>query len=94
MALEKSSEIDRIIIRKPYNTLRLRTRDTITEDSKQVTRVFTHVTINCGSIDGSGNWLDTDMSSYTQEIQNISTAIWTDDIKALYKNYLDMEASI
>ncbi len=94
MALTKNSEIDRIIIRKPYNTLRLRTKDTITENGTEVTRVFTHTTINAGSIDGSGNWLDTDVSQYGTEVQNIAAAIWTDAVKTAYKDYLETVADL
>ena len=42
MALAKASSIDRIVIRKPYNVIRTRTKDTISENGVEISSVFSH----------------------------------------------------
>tara|TARA_X000000950_G_scaffold253498_1_gene316538 strand:+ start:76 stop:360 length:285 start_codon:yes stop_codon:yes gene_type:complete len=93
MALAKASSIDRIVIRKPYNVIRTRTKDTISENGVEISSVFSHSSISPGTIDGSGNWLDTDMSGYSSEIQGIAGVVWTDTIKTKYKEFLEVQVS-
>ena len=93
MALTKKGSIDRIDIRKPYNEIRMRTKYSIFEDDNEISKVYYHETINPGSLDGSGNWIDTDMSAYTSEIQSISQIVWTDAVKEKYKEFLSVTVS-
>ena len=42
----------------------------------------------CGTLDSNNNLVDTDMSGYSAEIQGVAAAVWTDAIKAKYKQRL------
>lgn len=88
MALSKTSSIDKIIIRSPFNKIELRTATIIVEDNNIIATQFDHKTISAGSLDGNDALVDTDMSGYSSEIQGVAAAVWTDAVKEDWKNHL------
>ena len=88
MAIEKITAVDKIIIRSPYNHIELRKNTIITEDNEVIAQNFKHETIAAGKLDHSNNWVDTDMSGYSTEIQGVAAAVWTDDVKTKLKAFL------
>ncbi len=50
---------------------------------------YNHIELRtAGRFDNSGNWMDTDMSGYSTEIQGVAAAVWTDDVKTKLKAFL------
>ena len=88
MAIEKITAVDKIIIRSPYNHIELRTNTIITEDDAVIAQNFKHENIAAGRYDKDGNWVDTDMSGHSTEIQGVAAAVWTDSVKTQLKEWL------
>jgi len=88
MAIEKMTSIDKIMIRSPYNYIELRTQTVVVEDNEAIAQNYTHETISAGRLDTSNNWVDTDMSGYSTEVQGVAAAVWTEDVKTKFKEYL------
>jgi hypothetical protein len=80
MALEKIIENDKIEIAGSYKALQLREATIIKEDG-------------CYK-DADGNWQDTDTSSETQEVQDISAVVWTDAVKLAYQENFDRQENL
>ena len=41
-----------------------------------------------GRVDDSDNFIDTDLSSESDEVKGLANLLWTDDIKASWKQHL------
>ena len=88
MAISKTSAIDKIVIRSPYNFIELRTATVIDEDGVALAMTYSHEKLKLGELNTSDELIETDMSGYSAEIQGIASAVWTDDIKTKYKEFL------
>ena len=88
MAISKTSAIDKIVIRSPYNFIELRTATVIDEDGVALAMTYSHEKLKLGELNTSDELIETDMSGYSAEIQGIAAAVWTDDIKTKYKEFL------
>ena len=88
MAISKTSAIDKIVIRSPYNFIELRTATVIDEDGVALAMTYSHEKLKLGELNTSDELIETDMSGYSTEIQGIAAAVWTDDIKQKYKEFL------
>ena len=88
MAISKTSAIDKIVIRSPYNFIELRTATVIDEDGTPLAMTYSHEKLKLGELNTSDELIETDMSGYSTEIQGIAAAVWTDDIKTKYKEFL------
>lgn len=88
MAITKTSAIDKIIIRSPYNFIELRTQTVIVEDDIILARNYIHETLKAGKLDTSDNFIETDISGYSTEVQGVAAAVWTDAIKTSFKEFL------
>ncbi len=88
MALSKASSIDKITIRSPYNCIELRTATIVMEDDEVIAMNYKSEKIWPGSIDENDNHVDLDISGYSAEIQGVCNAVWTEDVKTKYKEYL------
>ena len=88
MALTKTIEEDKIEIVGVYKALQIRTATVIKEDGTELSRSFHRKTLECGTIDGSDNFVDTDVSSESTEVKAIAAAIWTQSVKDALKAYL------
>ena len=88
MALTKATAVDKIIIVSPYNMVKLREATVIQEDGVNISITFKHTELWPGSIDSEDNFVDLDISAQSTEIQGVCNAVWTTDVKNLYKDYL------
>ena len=88
MALAESIEYDKIEVVGSYKAVQVRKATVIKKDGVELTRSFMRYVLNCGTLDGSDNLVDTDLSAEPAEVSAICTAAWTTDVKAAYKAFL------
>jgi len=85
MALAESIEYDKIEVVGLYKAVQVREATVITKDGTELTRSFRRYVLNAGTLDGSDNLVDTDLSGQPAEVQAICNAVWTTDVKAAWK---------
>jgi len=81
MALEKLIIEDKIEIVGDYKAVQVRTATVIKEDGVELNRSFHRHTLNC---------LD-DISGESAEVQAICNAVWTDELRTVYQEFLDSQ---
>ena len=91
MALAESIEYDKIEVVGSYKAVQVRKATVIKKDGVELTRSFMRYVLNCGTLDGSDNLVDTDLSAEPAEVSAICTAAWTTDVKAAWKAKLIAE---
>ena len=85
MALTETTEYDKIEVVGIYKAVQVRKATVIKKDGTELTRSFERYAMQCGTLDGSDNLVDTDISAEPAEVQAVCNAVWTDDIKAAWK---------
>ena len=85
MALAESIEYDKIEIVTPYKHVQVRKALVIKKDGTDLTRSYERYVLQAGTLDASDNLVDTDISGEPAEIQTVCNAVWTTDVKALWK---------
>ena len=85
MALAESIEYDKIEVVGQYKAVQVRKATVIKRDGTELTRSFHRYVLNPGTLDGSDNLVDTDLSKEPAEVSTICTAVWTTDVKAAWK---------
>jgi hypothetical protein len=85
MALTERFENDKIEVVGTYKSVQVRRADIIEKDGVEITRSFHRHALECGTIDESDNFVDTDISEEDADVQAICTAAWTDAVKDAYK---------
>ena len=85
MALTESIEYDKIEVVGIYKAVQVRKATVIKKDDKEMARSFERYVLNAGTLDGSDNLVDTDLSAQPAEVSAICNAAWTDDVKAAWK---------
>ena len=89
MALTKEIKQDKIEIVTDYKHIQIREQTTVKEDDAVISRAYTNrYVLTCGKIDASDNFIDTDISSESDEIKGLANVLWTDDVKAAWKAHL------
>ena len=89
MAITKTIIDDKIEIVTEFKHLQIRTSTIIKEDGVEISRSFSRRTMQCGSLDDTlTNFVDTDISSESAEIQAICNAVWTSTVKDAWKTRL------
>ena len=88
MAITKTTEIGQIEIVSEFKHIQVRNDTVIKEDNKEISRTYHRSSIDCGSIDGSDNFIDRDISGEDSEVQAICNAAWTQVVKDKWKAYL------
>ena len=79
MAIIKTIEIARIEVVGEHKAIQVRTDTVIKEDGKEISRSpHRHV-----------KHPDDDISGEDAEVQAVANAVWTDSVKAAWKNYKD-----
>ncbi len=87
MAITKTIENDKIEIVNKWN-IQVRTATIIKEDGTELTRSFSRKVIVPGTLDGSDNLVDTDISGEDADVQAICNAAWTSQVKTDFKAFL------
>ena len=85
MALAESIEYDKIEVVGQYKAVQVRKATVIKKDGVELTRSFERYVLHPGTLDGSDNLVDTDLSSEPAEVSAICNAVWTDSVKAAWK---------
>ena len=85
MALSESIEYDKIEVVGQYKAVQVRKATVIKKDGAELTRSFERYVLHPGTLDGSDNLVDTDLSSEPAEVSAICNAVWTTDVKAAWK---------
>ena len=94
MALTESTEYGKIEVVGLYKKVQVRKDTVIKKDGTELTRSYERYVLNAGTLDGSDNLVDTDLSAEPAEVSAICTAVWTDDVKAAWKAKLIADKSI
>jgi len=85
MALTESIEYDKIEVVGIYKAVQVRKATVIKKDGTELTRSFERYVLQAGTLDGSDNLVDTDLSAQPAEVSAICTAAWTQSIKDAWK---------
>ena len=85
MALTETTEYDKIEVVGIYKAVQVRKATVIKKDGVELTRSFERYAMQCGTLDGSDNLVDTDISAEPAEVQAVCNAVWTSDLKAAWK---------
>ena len=85
MALTESIEYDKIEVVGIYKHVQIRKATVIKKDGKEMARSYERYVLQAGTLDGSDNLIDTDLSAQPAEVSAICNAAWTDDVKAAWK---------
>ena len=85
MALTKTTVEDKIEVVGDYKHIQVRTATVIKEDDTELSRSFHRKVLTPGTLDGSDNLVDTDISSESAEVKGIAATVWTTDVKNAYK---------
>ena len=85
MALTERFENDKIEIVGQYKAVQVRKANIIEKDGVELTRSFHRHSLQCGSIDESDNFVDTDISGEDADVQAICNAAWTQSVKDALK---------
>ena len=95
MALTEHIEYDKIEIVSQYKHIQVRKATVIKKDGVELpgARSFDRYTLNCGTLDASNNFVDTDLSGQPEEVTNICNAAWTQSVKDAWKAVLLADAS-
>jgi hypothetical protein len=88
MALTERFENDKIEVVGVHKSVQVRKATVIEKDGVELTRSFHRHALQCGTIDGSDNFVDTDISGEDADVQAICTAAWTTTVKDAYKAFL------
>ena len=88
MALTESIEYGKIEVVGIYKAVQIRKDTVIKKDDVELTRTYHRYVLQCGTLDGSDNLVDTDLSAEPAEVSAVCNAVWTTDVKAAWKAQL------
>ena len=88
MALNKTVSNDKIEVIGQYKHVHVRQATAIDEDGTLLSTSFHRSVYTPGDIDGSDNFVDTDISGLDSDVQAICNAAWTQSVKDAYKAHL------
>jgi hypothetical protein len=88
MAITKETQIGKIEVVGKYKSVQVRTDTVIMEDAEELSRKYHRHVLHPGTLDGSDNLVDTNISGENAEVQAVCNAVWTDAIKTAWKNKL------
>ena len=88
MALTERFENDKIEVVGTYKAVQVRRAEVIEKDGVEIARSFHRHTLECGTIDESDNFVDTDISGEDADVQAICNVVWTQSVKDVYKTLL------
>jgi len=93
MAITKEIVIEKIEVVGGWN-VQVATDTKIIEDSQEIGRSrHRHVLQPCTSSKDGDTWThtDTDISAEATEVQAVANAVWTDTVKANYKQFVESQ---
>ncbi len=93
MALTKTTTEDKIEVVGDYKAVQIRTATIIKDDGVELTRSFHRKVLHPGTLDGSDNLINTNISGESAEVQGICNAVWTSTVKDAWKAKLIADKS-
>ena len=81
MAITKELIEDKIEVVGDYKTIQVRTATVIKEDGVELSRSFHRHALQCTD----------DITNQSEEVQAICNAVWTDELKTAYQEFLDSQ---
>jgi len=81
MAITKEIIEDKIEVVGDYKTIQVRTATVIKEDGVELSRSFHRHALQCTD----------DITNQSEEVQAICNAVWTDELKTAYQEFLDSQ---
>ena len=94
MALSKEIIEDKIEVVGEHKDVQVRSATVIKEDGVEINRSFERKRLVCSVKDNDGNWVDTDISGESSQVQGICNAVWTSDVKTAYQKYVDANTPV
>ena len=101
MALSESIEYDKIEVVGIYKTLQIRKATVVKRDDTEIARSFERFSLQSGSLDVDGNYVENPLNKepdgvtdISDEIKAVCNVVWTDEVKAAYKAFLLKNAAI
>ena len=91
MAITKTTEIAKIEVVGEYKAVQVATDTVIKEDSVEISRSRHRHVLHPGTLDASDNLVATDISGEDAEVQAVANAVWTDAVKAAWKDFQDSQ---
>ena len=88
MALTKEIIEDKIEVVGEHKHVQVRSATVIKEDGVELNRSFERKVL-VPSVKNNGAWEDTDISGESSQVQGICNAVWTDEVKTAYQNFMD-----
>tara|TARA_Y100001938_G_scaffold139720_1_gene206979 strand:- start:98 stop:382 length:285 start_codon:yes stop_codon:yes gene_type:complete len=85
MALTESTEYDKIEVVGLYKAVQVRKATVIKKDGTEMARSYERYVLHAGTLDGSDNLVDTDLSAQPAEVSAVCNAVWTTDVKSAWK---------
>ena len=85
MALTKTTDEDKIEVVGDYKAVQIRTATIIKEDGVELSRSFHRKVLHPGTLDGSNNLIDTDVSAESDAVKGITSSVWTSAVKDAWK---------
>ena len=82
MAITKTTEIGKIEVVGTYKHVQVRTDTVIKEDGTELSRKYHRHVLTP----------DLDISGEDAEVQAVCNAVWTDDVKAAWKTFLENDS--
>ena len=93
MALTKTIEEDKIEVVGKYKLVQVRSATVIKEDGVELNRSFHRKVVDPGTLDGSDNLVNRDISGESAEVQGICNSVWTSTVKDAWKAMLIADKS-
>ena len=88
MALTERFENDKIEVVGTYKAVQVRRAEVIEKDGVEIARSFHRHSLQPGTLNGSDELVDTDISGEDADVQAICNAVWTTTVKDAYKAFL------
>ena len=82
MAITKTTEIGKVEVVGEYKHVQVRTATVIKEDGTELSRKYHRHVLTP----------DLDISGEDAEVQAVCNAVWTDDVKAAWKTFLENDS--
>jgi hypothetical protein len=90
MALVKETVVDKVEVVGTRGSVQVRTATVVKEDGVELSRsFFRHVLFPCQK--RGDTWSDTDISLEDTKVQAVCNAVWTEETKTAYKNFVDAQ---
>tara|TARA_R100000388_G_C7220886_1_gene148868 strand:+ start:811 stop:1107 length:297 start_codon:yes stop_codon:yes gene_type:complete len=88
MALTKETSAELIQVIGPFKHIEIRTTTRVKDDGVVVADNLHRDNIKCGDLNSQNQLVPTDISGQSAEVQAIAAAVWTNEVKEAYRNYL------